>query len=107
MRLVLLQSAFLFVENVVSPQFNEEDVDSAHGTEQQRLDCDWKAKEDCHLGQIEIGQECQYERWVGWLPRGRRAYRRAGCSGEGGTTWLVSLRIKTLFPFKREKSGGC
>ena len=63
MRLVLLQSDFLFVRKLVSPQFNEEDVDSAHGTEQQRLDCDWKAKEDCHLGQI--GQECQDERWLG------------------------------------------
>ena len=33
----------------ILPQLNEEDVDSAHGTEQQRLDCDWKAQEDCHL----------------------------------------------------------
>ena len=38
---------------------------------------------------------------VGRLPRGRRAYRRAGCSGEGGTTWFV--RIKTLFSFEREE----
>ena len=99
MRLVLLQSD-LFVRKLVLPQFNEEDVDSAHGTEQQRLDCNWKAKEDCHLR--EICQECQHELWVGWLPRGRRAYRRAVCSGEGGTTWFVSLRIKTLFSFERE-----
>ena len=32
-----------------APEFNEEDVDSPHGTEQQRLDCNGKAKEDCHL----------------------------------------------------------
>ena len=34
---------------MVLPQFNEENVDSPHGTEQQRLDCNGKAKEDCHL----------------------------------------------------------
>ena len=32
-----------------APEFNEEDVDSPHGTEQQRLDCNGKAKEDRHL----------------------------------------------------------
>ena len=46
--LILLQSE-LFVCCKILPQLNEEDVDSAHGTEQQRLDCDWKAQEDCHL----------------------------------------------------------
>ena len=35
---------------IVAPEFNEEDVDGAHGSEKQRLDCDRKTKEDRHLG---------------------------------------------------------
>ena len=48
---IVVVTNFVALRNVWKrvPQFNEEDVDSPHGTEQQRLDCDWEAKEDCHL----------------------------------------------------------
>ena len=38
-------------------------------------------------------------RMSGLLPRGRKAYRRAECSGEGGTTWFGRNRIKTISSF--------
>ena len=39
---------------IVAPEFNEEDVDGAHGSEKQRLDCDRKTKEDRHLVQSKV-----------------------------------------------------
>ena len=46
---------------IVAPEFNEEDVDGAHGSEKQRLDCDRKTKEDRHLGRSKVS--------VGVVPR--------------------------------------
>merc|ERR1719204_2007800 len=43
-------------------EFNEEDVDGAHGSEKQRLDCDRKTKEDRHR---EVGEHTGEQDVVG------------------------------------------